>query len=242
MALDVFTEGTTEVDLLRHLAEQSEGPDSIARANALCRAAVVLLVSHFESFLKSIAEEYVDNVGSAAVEARRVPVGLREIHTLPKLESIVTVRDDTQRSVLLKRLGSIAALWNDDARINKGSLSAATFAKTVTSAKADVINELFNRMGSVANVCDGDIDIHGMGGEVFTASIDYSLRDVVQCRNDVAHGKADRKPTPEDIVRYVGFLKSFAERLQRKANSATAGVIGVIRAEESPAIPAQVPL
>ncbi|WP_382304059.1 MAE_28990/MAE_18760 family HEPN-like nuclease [Herbiconiux sp. UC225_62] len=224
MALDTFADGMTEVELLRELAVAAEQRETTEETNALCRAAVVLLVSHFESFLKTIAEEYVDAVGTGEVESSRLPRGLREAHTLPGLESIVTSRDENQRSVLLKRLGGIATLWNDGAKPPRGALSAATFARIVTSAKADIINELFVRMGNSTSVCDGDIEMSDSNGDIVTASIELSLRDVVTCRNDIAHGKAERKPTPDDIERYLNFLRTFAERLQRKALNLTAQV------------------
>ena len=102
MAIDTFSDGTTEVDLLRTLAVAAEQREATEETNALCRAAVVLLVSHFESFLKAIAEEFVDAVGTGGVESSRLPRGLREAHTLPRLESIVTSRDEEQRSALFK--------------------------------------------------------------------------------------------------------------------------------------------
>jgi hypothetical protein len=225
VALETFSDGTVEVDLLRKLAVAAEQRGGTDETNALCRAAVVLLVSHFESYLKTIAEEFVDAVGTGQVESSRLPRGLREAHTLPRLESIVTSRDEGQRSALLKRLGGIAALWNDEAKPPKGALNAATFARLVTSANADVINDLFVRMGNSTSVCDGDIEITALNGEILTASIEFSLRDVVTCRNDIAHGKADRKPTPEDIRRYLDFLHVFSERLQRKALALTAKVV-----------------
>lgn len=221
MALDTFSDGTTEVDLLRDLAIAAEARGSTLETNALCRAAVVLLVSHFESFLKLIAEEYVDSVGTGDVESKRLPRGLREAHTLPKLESIMNSRDEEQRSALLKKLGSVAALWNDEAKPPKGALSATTFARLVTSAQTHIINDLYTRMGNASNVCDGDIELSDPGGDIVTSSIALSLRDVVTCRNDIAHGKSERKPTPDDISRYLLFLRTFSERLQRKADALT---------------------
>jgi len=226
VALDVFIDGTTEVDLLRRMAVGAEGEGSAEQTNALCRAAVVLLVSHFESFLKTMAEEFVDVVGTGEVESSQLPRGLREIHTLPQLESILTSGDETQRSSLLKRLGGIAALWNDTAKPPKGALQATTLARIVTSAKPDVVNELFSRMGNIRNVCDGDIDMTDASGDTSTTNIDLSLQDVVRCRNDIAHGKAERKPTPDDVNRYLQFLRALSERLQRKATTLAVKVTG----------------
>ncbi|WP_098408468.1 MAE_28990/MAE_18760 family HEPN-like nuclease [Paramicrobacterium agarici] len=216
MALESFQDGTTEVEVLQRLATKASS-GTIDESNALCRAAVVLLVSHFEAFLKAIAEEFVDTVGVGHATSRQLPEGLRMAHTLPQLESIVTSRDDTQRTTLLRKLGTISQLWNDDAKPPKGTLKAKTFARLVTSAKSEIINDLFVRMGNGGLVCDGDIDVTSGNGEIRVVSIDFGLRDVVQCRNDIAHGKSERKPTPEDVVRYMEFLLTFAARLQRKA-------------------------
>lgn len=227
MALEVFADGTTEVELLRELALAAEDRGATDETNTLCRAAVVLLVSHFESFLKNVAEEYVDEVGIGGVESSRLPSGLREIHTIPRLESIIATRDDKQRAILLKRLGNIAALWNDDAKPAKGSLQAATFARLVTSAKPDIVNDLFARMGDRKSVCDGEIEMTQASGDIVTTNIELSLRDVISCRNDIAHGKAERKPTADDVARYLQFLQAFSGRLQRKATSLAAEVLGV---------------
>ncbi|SDH59805.1 hypothetical protein SAMN04515691_0785 [Leifsonia sp. 98AMF] len=228
MALDVFKDGAIEVGLLRQMAVEAESRGSIEEANALCRAAVVLLVSHFESFLKTIAEEYVDAIESGEVPSGRIPRGLREAHTLPRLQAIVTSGNDEQRSVLLKRLGNDAALWKEDAKPPKGSLNAGTFSRLVTSAKADVINDVFVRMGSKSNVCDGDIEMASSGGDVITANIQLSIRDVIACRNDIAHGKAERKPTPDDVTRYLQFLQAFSTRLQRKATMLSVELLEVM--------------
>lgn len=215
MAIEVFKEASTEVELLRSLALDAGAEES----NALCRAAVVLLVSHFEAFLKIVAEEFVDGVSTGQLEARKLPRGLKEAHTLPKLEEIVSSKDDTQRLTLLKRLDQVTVLWRDESKPPPGSLQAATFRRLVTSSNKDVIDDLFARMGHKNNVCDGDLEVTNDTGETIDMNIDYALRDVVTCRNNIAHGKGEIKPTPDDVARYLLFLSAFAERLQRKATA-----------------------
>lgn len=219
MALEVFEEGASEVDVLRELAIAAENRGSISEANALCRAAVVLLVSHFESFLKMVAVDFIDGISTGQLESRRIPKGVRETHTLPHLEQILSSGDQGQRSSLLKRLSEVATLWTDDAKPPSGALKSSTFSRLVTSARSQVIDELYARMGSPNKVCDGDLEITDIDGEVSTTNITMSLRDVVDCRNDIAHGSSDRKPTPDDVERYSQFLKAFSARLERKAGS-----------------------
>lgn len=223
MALEGFQEGVREVELLRAIALESDRA-SADESNTMCRAAVVLLVSHFESFLKSIAEEFVDAVGTGNVTSARLPSGLREAHTIPRLQEIVQSQNVTQRTSLLRKLGDVTALWNDSAKPSAGTLKPRVFARLVTSAAPDVIDALFERMGARDRVCDGDLDVPH-DDEIATLKINFSLDDIVKCRNDIAHGDSERKPTPEDVARYTRFLSTFAARLQRKASALGASVV-----------------
>lgn len=223
MALEGFEEGVREVELLRAIALESDRA-SADESNTMCRAAVVLLVSHFESFLKTIAEEFVDTVGSGEIPSARLPSGLREAHTIPRLQEIVQSQDITQRTSLLRKLGDVTALWNDSAKPTAGTLKPRVFARLVTSAAPDVIDSLFERMGARDGVCAGDLDVPN-DDEIATVKIHFSLNDIVKCRNDIAHGDSERKPTPEDVARYTRFLSTFAARLQRKASALGASVV-----------------
>lgn len=224
MALDGFEEGVREVELLRAIVIEPDRA-SAQESITMCRAAVVLLVSHFESFLKSIAEEFVDAVGTGNVTSGRLPNGLREAHTIPRLQEILQSQDSTQRSSLLRKLGDVTSLWNESAKPSSGTLKPRVFARLVTSATPEVIDKLFDRMGAKGRVCEGDLDVHH-NGEVETVNINFRLNDIVKCRNDIAHGDSERKPTPEDVARYTRFLDTFAARLQRKATALGASVVG----------------
>lgn len=221
-ALEQFEAGVSEVKLILGLDGASE-PPNIDQDNALRRAAVVLLVSHFESYLKAIAEEFVDAIGTGVLESRQIPRGVRELHTVPKLTEILDTNDPTQREALLRKLQPITALWNDNAKPPPGTLSPRLVARQVTNAHSETIDALFKLMGSELDVCDGDLDIPAEADSpTVTSNIRYGLKDIVKCRNDIAHGDVDRKPTKEDVARYLSFLTALAERLQRKASALTA--------------------
>ena len=223
-ALTQFESGVAEVQLLLQLCSTDATDASNAdRDNAVHRACVVLLVSHFESYLKGIAESFSDTVGAGSLESRQIPRGIRELHTLPKLSEILDSNDDTQRASLLRKLQPIMALWNDSAKPPPGTLSSSILTRSVTNADSRTIDELFNLMGSAGLVCDGDLDVvdgDGDGdGDTVPVSIRLSLTDVVKCRNDIAHGDVSRRPTNRDVQRYVRFLEAMARRLDRKSSA-----------------------
>jgi hypothetical protein len=87
----------------------------------------------------------------------------------------------------------------------------------VTSAKPDKIDLLFQIMGGSGQVCDGDIDLTLPDVGLSTLNIRRGVLDVVECRDDIAHGDSSRKPTSQDVERYVALLEALADRLDRKA-------------------------
>jgi len=224
-AADEFAAGEAEVRVLLSFCVESDKDEDVARNNAVRRAGVVLLVSHFESFLRTLAENFVDVLSTGALEARSIPTGVRELHTIPRLYEIVSSNDPKQRHALLRKLGDISALWNDSAKPARGTLSATKLSREVTSAKADKIDNLFSLMGSPVAVCDGDIDLSNDDEEVISLNIRLALADVVQCRNDIAHGDSSRKPTQEDVDKYLLLLAALAQRLQRKSDGLTAAFL-----------------
>ena len=215
-----FESGVAEVQILLEVCGGDASDKSkVDRDNAVHRACVVLLVSHFESYLKGIAENFSDTVGAGSLESRRIPQGIRELHTLPKFSEILASKDNTQRTTLLRKLQPLMALWNESAKPPPGTLHSSVLTRIVTNAASETIDELFTLMGNAGLVCDGDLDVVDTDGDVAPVSIRFSLSDVVKCRNDIAHGDVSRRPTAEDVNRYVRFLEAMARRLDRKANA-----------------------
>lgn len=212
--LDEYRSSVTEVRLIQEIQRRHRDQRKV---NALNRATVVLLLSHFESFLKAIAEEYVDALGDGSRLSRDIPPELRELYTTPRLEEIVRSGDTQQRRSLLKKSSEWVCLWNDEARPSKGTLKAEILVAQVTSARPEKVDQLFSLMGRRKSVCDGDLDVPDESGS-HPVDIRFSLDDLVKCRNDIAHGDADRKPTDEDVRRYVDFLDAFASRLYSRAS------------------------
>ncbi len=215
-SLDQFAAGVAEVDELALCA-----PDpgtSLTAYNAVLRAAVVLLVSHFESYLKGLAEEHIDWLGDGQRESRTMPRQLRELYSLPRIEEISRCQDPMQRAALLKKLDELTCLWKDAAKPPRGLLKPSILVRLVTNAGPDVVDTLFDHLGDNQRACDGEIDF-GIGEDVSSLRIRLALEDVVECRNAIAHGDASRIVTDADLARYRAFLLALSNRLDRKALS-----------------------
>jgi hypothetical protein len=218
--IEQFELGVSEARLLLELCanENDSGSESLERDNALRRASVVLLVSHFESYLKSVVEEFIDNLDSAQLEARKIPRGLRELHTLPRMNKILECNDANQRTSLLKQLQPAMALWNDAAKPPSGTLKPEVLSREVTNADSKTIDAVFSLMGA-NSVCDGELDVVDEDGATAPVNIRLRLADIIKCRNDIAHGDVSRRPTEMDVNRYITFLIAFARRLEFRASS-----------------------
>jgi hypothetical protein len=228
-AFEEFTNGIAEVRTLLSLCQPDNKSDDhgdpdkdieTERQNAVCRASTVLLVSHFESFLKTTAEEYIDAISIGGIVSKSIPVGIRELHTIPRMEDIIRAPDSALRGPLFKKIADYNCLWVDDAKPPPRLLKASLLRRVVTNSDSEVIDKLFSIMGAPSPVCDGDIDVLLEDENAPTpVNIRLMLRDVVKCRNDIAHGDVSRKPTPEDVDRYILKLEVLARRLEAKATS-----------------------
>lgn len=211
--LERFRHGRLEVEQLVKLAP--DPVDDRTGHNAVLRAAVVLLVSHFEGYLKLLCEAHIDWLSDGARESRTIPRSLREAYTVPLLEQVVQSGNTEQRWALLKKVRDLNCLWVDHAKPPAGLLEPSVLSRRVTSAKPNVIDEVFTLIGHASPVCEGDIDFT-IAEEVQSLNIRRGLVDVVECRNDIAHGDVSRLPTLEDVDRYLAFLQALTDRLERK--------------------------
>jgi hypothetical protein len=219
----VFAEGIGEVRILsgQDPLRSSLGDERTQQLSAaLQRAACVLLVSHFEAFLKEVAEQMVEDLLSSRMPMKFVPQRLRELHSVPRLEQLVKTNDDKQRRSLLNQIPEVALLWNPDARLEGKRLDPRIVARRITSAQSDKIDDLFELFGA-RPVCVGDIDVpESDGGLPSPVDIQARLREIVSCRNEIAHGVADRKVTHGDVDRYIVFLEVLAQRICARAERA----------------------
>jgi hypothetical protein len=220
-AFNDFTSGIQEVRTLLSLCKsdgRQEGSLGDVTVNAVCRAAAVLLVSHFESFLKTTAEEFVDAIATGDIASRAIPVGVRELHSLPRMEEILSANDAKQRVALLGKMAEYNCLWVADAKPPPQLLKSDILRRVVTNPDSLVIDKLFGLMGAANPVCDGDIDVEvNDQAPPAPVNIRLMLRTIVKCRNDIAHGDITRIPTSEDVDRYIRQLEALARRLEARA-------------------------
>ena len=223
-SLEEFRDSLREVETLLSLNphESLDGgihSNSASRdlANAITRSCTVMLVAHFEGFVKSGLTELIDEICLAKPPARRVPEALLELHTRERIQEIFGT-EGPERIQRTRRLFALyAPLWDDDRAINPQILSAKILARQFTSAKPEVLVEVFSLLG--VNDLSGQLDDQvnrasaGRGESGSSIKVSLKLTEIVERRNKIAHGDKNEKPTSTEVKGYMEFLQDVADCL-----------------------------
>lgn len=220
-----FVDSLREIDTLlaagsiqeRHTGESSRQAHKRDLANAVTRACVVMLVAHFEGFVKAALTELIDEICEAKPPARRLPAGLLELHTRGRIEEIFGTDGPDRIHRTRALFTTYAQLWEDDRSINPRLLSAKILTRQFTSARPEVLESVFALLDDVdlVNYVDAHVNqaIVARGDEATSIKVDIKLTEIVDRRNKIAHGDRSEKPTPFEVESYMAFLKDVAEAI-----------------------------
>lgn len=171
-----------EVRALLRLRPQRAPGDaaSIAAANAVDRASVVVLVAHFEGFVEDLIDDAIDVLNSSSPATVDLPLELLAVHVAPELDTVARMRDMSRRASRTRDLFvANAPMWLD-ARLAPDRLSAATIAANLDNPGSKQVARVLGFLGmedAFANVVLPD-----------AADPVKRLNEMVQVRNSVAHG------------------------------------------------------
>lgn len=220
-----FIESLREVDTL--LAITPKEPLSSGKAadqarerditNALTRSCIVMLVAHFEGFIKSALTELIDSICQAKPPARRIPDALLELHTRERIEEIFGTNGPERISRTRRLFTTYAELWDENHSINPNLLSAKILARQLTNAKPEVLETVFSLLGVKDIVVQIDAHVNqaisSRGDQATRVKTDIKLTEIVDRRNNVAHGDKTEKLTTMEVENYKTFLTDVAEKI-----------------------------
>ncbi|MEU9233355.1 MAE_28990/MAE_18760 family HEPN-like nuclease [Streptomyces subrutilus] len=223
-SLSEFIDSLREVEILLSIAPAPLGAGGVAvqahdreLANAVTRSSIVMLVAHFEGFVKAALTELIDEICEAKPPTRRIPEGLLELHTRGRIEEIFGTEGPERIHKTRKLFSAYASLWDADHSINPQVLSAKTLTRQFTNAKPEILESVFNILD--VNDVIAQIDVHvnreiaARGDEATRVKVDAKLTEIVNRRNKIAHGDRTEKPTPIEVQNYITFLKDVANCL-----------------------------
>lgn len=175
---------------------------------AIGRASIVLLSSHFERYIRAVNEEVTEHINAAAVSMASIPELIKLLHARPAIEELSACAWENRGGKLKEFQVSDGWLWLSSPA--SGRLEHSRILLWMKSPKPDNLVRFYRYW---------QID------DIFRAitSKDHTMRDfrlrlgeLVNKRNNIAHGDPSVEATQQDIRLLRGSVWSFCERADRK--------------------------
>ncbi|MEU2209124.1 MAE_28990/MAE_18760 family HEPN-like nuclease [Streptomyces hygroscopicus] len=183
--------------------------------NAITRACVVMLVAHFEGFVKAALTELIDEICQAKPPARRLPEGLLELHTRERLQEIFGTEGPDRIHRTRRLFTTYAQLWDADRAVNPQLLSAKLLTRQFTNAKPEILEAVFSLLDVNDVITEADSHVNAAilarGDGATSLKVNVKLTEIVERRNKIAHGDRAEKPTPFEVESYMVFVKDLAQ-------------------------------
>ena len=195
-------------------------PDRPRTVRAINRASVVLLTSHFERYLRSLNEEAVDVINAAAIAGSSLPEALRLRHSKVPVESLADAQWDNRATMLSQFLETDGWLWG---AVPKAQLDHERLLRFMKSPSPERISTMF--------VLWGVPDVFGVVTRRphTRQRMRLRLRELVDKRNEIAHGDASTQATHNDVKGYLSVVRTFCHRCDGVLSRALAAHTGGAR-------------
>ncbi len=210
-----------EVRVLQKVNPSPEAGGGLTRpqvTRAIGRAQVILLCSHYERYLRALNEEAVECVLAAAPTASVIPLGLKLLHARSAIDHLFEMQWDHREDALREYSEKEAALWDERSAV--GFLCHERIVVGMKSPKCDPVLKFFHLWG-----------IH----DIFSAitrkpttrkALWLRLGELVDKRNNIAHGDPTVEATYLDVSRYLNAVSTFCERADRRMGAQVSAILG----------------
>lgn len=203
-----FSSRIEEVSLLRKKAAKLErSKNSFAHGpeiSALCRAAVVLLSSHIEAYIKELGEHTLDTAHRVGVSRNQMAPQFFYYVSKDRIENI---RGSSQPDSIARHVqiffDTDAPFWQTGGPLH-GPISSSDFNSGFSNPKFDKVKAYFGRFG-YADFRRDFMRLLTRRGPVLETGIDA----IVDTRNAIAHGDPSATKTPGEVKEMETTAKEF---------------------------------
>ncbi|MDJ0826846.1 MAG: MAE_28990/MAE_18760 family HEPN-like nuclease [Rhodobacter sp.] len=207
VAYNQYVKRLTEVEILlrrSRFLERRSPIDSRNEINANCRAAIVLLSSHLEGYIKDISEIALDRIFVDQVP--RNALSARFFYSISK-DRFDELRNTSDPSAFGEKVFSFldadGPFWGQTGPF-PNAIPTDRFIKGFASPSLKKIAKFFKNFG----YDDFKVDVsRALGPD--TSAVLNMLENVVATRNDIAHGDSSVIRTPSDVLQMVSMLRYF---------------------------------
>lgn len=221
-ALLAFRDALAEVKHLRKASPTRSGgtPRNPEITLAVGRACIVLLASHFERYFYAVNEEAISFVGAQVTDGTMLPKSLRLIHTRPIIDSIALIGWEHRDKQLEEFLISDGWLWS---RQLNGDLDPSRILSWMKSPSPENLIRYYRYWG-IKNIFSDITRKQQIKKKLF-----FTIRSLVEKRNNIVHGDIAEQVTPGDVRGYANLARDFCDRADRALARAIARTLRTTR-------------
>ena len=221
-SLKSLLEGIEEVRDLQTANPTPPGglPDRPRVVRAINRASVVLLSSHLERYLRGVNEEAVAVINAANVDGRSLPESLRLQHSRIAIEELANAQWDNRAGMLSRLVETDGWLWGRSAKADLDHERVLRWMKSPSPKRAQVLFQLWN----ISDVFSVVTRRPHTKQRMF-----LKLKELVEKRNDIAHGDSGAEATYQDIAAFLAVVRTFCTRADGALSRSLARLLGADR-------------
>jgi hypothetical protein len=197
------------------------GVEAVA-AKAHGRACVVLLSSHLERYIRALNEEAVEWLNHQNCGLDRFTDEFLLMHSRGVVDDLAKMSWDRRGPALRDFVSAHATFWGAG-----GSTGAIQHDQLLVWMKAPKPESLvrFFKLYGIENIFNAATRKKATRGALY-----LGIRELVEKRNNIAHGDAQTEALPTDVTRYLNAVSKFA-------NSADGSLARALKKIASTAVP-----